>query len=90
MKKKKSEPSFEERLNAANAKAGAALSIFEQAAVDLEDAAREKEFVAQDASAKRKALLLEANELLAFESSAVAAADKDYDTADRIRAFVGN
>lgn len=88
--KKKPEPSFEDRLNAANAKAGAALSIFEKAAVDLEDAAREKEFVATEAFEKREALLAQAAELDQFEAVALAGADKDYITANKIRAFVGN
>jgi hypothetical protein len=90
MLKKKPEPSFEDRLNAANAKAGAALSIFEQAAVDLENAAREKDFVANEVADKQAALRAELDRLGALEAEALYAADTDYNTAAKIRAFVGN
>jgi len=88
--KPKPEPTFEERLNAANATAMAALSVFELAATDLERAANEKEVVAIEVSAKREELIAAADDLLVLEAEALAQAGVNYDKATKIRSFVGN
>lgn len=90
MAKKNPEPSFEDRLNAASAKAAAALSVFEVAAVDLDLAGQEKELVAIEIANKRDALFEEIDRLSRLETEALDASDKDYNTASKIRAFVGN
>ena len=82
MRKSKMPPSFEERTAAADAKAGAALSIFEQAANDLQQAAVEK-------AALRADIATELERLVELHDEAEIAEDRLIDQATNIRALLG-
>ena len=88
--KKKTEPSFEERLNAASAQAAAATSVFDRVAADLEKAGQEKEILAQDIRNEVARLLALVDEYVALEDEALQAAASNYDKAMSVRALVGN
>jgi hypothetical protein len=80
-KKKTAPPTLEEKLNASHARAGAALSVFELAAKDLDEAQAEADEVARFA-------LDEINRLDEIRHAAAAAADAHGAAAAKIRALV--
>lgn len=90
MLKKKTPPTFEERLNTANAEASAALSIFEDIATDLDIATEDKlQIVAEiDLETANLRALIESYDALRL------AAQRDADTsaakAASVRALMGN
>lgn len=88
--KPRPELTFEERLNAASAQTAAALSVFEVAASDLEKAADEREVVAQELAKKQIELTSEAYRLFELEAEALDSSEANRNTANKIRAFVGN
>lgn len=75
-------PTLEERRNAALAKSGAALSIFQRAANDLEASAAELEEVEASAAA-------EAQRLLGLANEAMIEAETQRSQANSIRALLG-
>jgi hypothetical protein len=83
------EPTFEERAAASHAKAGAALSIFEQIAADLEQAAVEQLALSADIDSRIQALEDEIERLngLAYDAENAAEA---YDTqSHNVRTLAG-
>lgn len=74
-------PTLEDRLNSANATASAALNVFEQASIDLVQAAGEMELLAADA--KEEELRLQ--QLGAF---AAASAERSHKQASHIRSLI--
>lgn len=82
LSRKSTTPSHEERLGAAAAKAGAALSIFHEAAADLEAAAEEQLVIEAELSAEIDRL-----EDLAVDAAANAASNQD--AALRVRSLFG-
>lgn len=82
-------PSFHDRLNTESAKAEAALSVFQQIAADLEEAAQSKFDIAYDIQSEIEHLDAQIRELVYLREHAKDHANEHSVQADKIRALVG-
>lgn len=88
--KKKAEPTFAQRHNAISASAGAALSVFNQIAADLEGAANDAADLATDISFEIEALEQKIRDLHAHRNQVEKTAADSRTQANNVRALVGN